>query len=576
MKENKNKYEHIIPELEDWPIYHISINRPQFVERLVNHTYKKLYYKHDGNFEDILERTIHQERIRIEKKPWRVDPPNEASFWNRMKNRHGSAKRYKNPEDLNEFERKSVYQIIQRYSEEIAGSFVPKTYLFARKFLTGLFNILLGENLLKKFWKIWTGKEYLLDALKVYGDVDKIRKLAEKGTIIILPTHFSNLDSILIGYVIDTKVGIPAFAYGAGLNLYNFGPAAYFMNRLGAYRVDRRKKNPIYLETLKAMSTLSIKSGVNNLFFPGGTRSRSGHSESQLKLGLLNTIVESQRDIFLEDRDQKIYVVPLILDYHFVLEAKSLIRQHLTVEGKQKYTSIKDLGKSKRKIFKFIWEFYSKSSEIVCSFGEPMDFIGNRIDDEGRSIDKNGNVIDLKDYFSSGDRVSVDVQRESEYTKELAGRVIERFKRDNVILSSHMIAYLAFEIFKLHYPTMDVFGLLRMPLTDFRIPEDYFLKKMEVFKGLLIEMENDQALRLSSKLEEPVEVILEDGLAKIGLYHSLNPLKMHPDGYLVSEDMELLYYYYNRIEMYRFKNLFSPEDEKFFSQIMIDEKENLI
>src|SRR5690606_24539015 len=124
-------------------------------------------------------------------------------------------------------------------------------------------------------------------------------------------------------YVLDSKVGIPAFSYGAGLNLYNFGPAAYFMNRLGAYRVDRRKKNPIYLETLKALSTQSIKNQVNNLFFPGGTRSRSGASEEQLKLGLLNTIVEAQRDICLEGRNQNIYIIPLILDYHFVLEAKS-------------------------------------------------------------------------------------------------------------------------------------------------------------------------------------------------------------------------------------------------------------
>src|SRR5690625_7128854 len=102
----------------------------------------------------------------------------------------------------------------------------------------------------------------------------------------MLPTHLSDLDISLIVYVIDTRVGIPAFAYGAGLNLYNFGPAAYFMNRLGAYRVDRRKKNPIYLETLKAMSTLSIKSGVNNLFFPGGTPTSSGPRERPIKHGV--------------------------------------------------------------------------------------------------------------------------------------------------------------------------------------------------------------------------------------------------------------------------------------------------
>lgn len=572
MKENKKVYQHIEEDLHKWPIYEISKNRPQFVERLVNHTYRKLSYKYKGNFEDLLEKTVYQERIRIKRKPWRVDPPNEEAFWNRMKIRLGKAKRYKNKKNLQKFERKSVYRIIQRYSEEIVGSFVPKTYLFARKFLTGLFNVLLGENLLKKFWKIWGRKDHLHQALKVYGDIDQIRNLARKGTIIILPTHFSNLDSILIGYVLDTKVGIPAFSYGAGLNLYNFGPAAYFMNRLGAYRVDRRKKNPIYLETLKAMSTLSIKSGVNNLFFPGGTRSRSGKSEDQLKLGLLNTVIEAQRDICLEDKEQKIYIIPLVLDYHFVLEAKSLVRQHLTLDGKQKYTSIKDLGKSKRKIFKFLWQFYSKSSEIVCSFGQPMDFIGNQVNEEGVSIDRHGKEIQIIDYFSSGGEVKVDVQRESEYTKILAEKVTERFKRDNVILSSHMIAYLSFEVFKKYFPSIDVYGLLRMPLSDFFIPRKYFLEKMEIFKKLLEQMENEGALRLSTIFEHSSEEILEDGLEKIGLYHSRTPLRMTSDAFLVSDDLELLYYYYNRINIYNFQNIFSDKDRAVLRKFLQEEE----
>ncbi len=572
MKENKKVYQHIEDDLHKWPIYEISKNRSSFIERLVNHTYRKLHHKYNNDFEDVLEKTIYQERIRIKRKPWRVDPPNEEAFWNRMKVRLGKAKRFKSKKKLREFERRSVYRIIQRYSDEIVGSFVPKTFLFARKFLTGLFNILLGENLLKKFWKIWGRKDHLHNALKVYGDIDKVRSLARKGTVILLPTHFSNLDSILIGYVLDTKVGIPAFSYGAGLNLYNFGPAAYFMNRLGAYRVDRRKKNPIYLETLKAMSTLSIKSGVNNLFFPGGTRSRSGKSEEQFKLGLMNTIIEAQRDICLEGKEQNIYIIPLILDYHFVLEAKSLIRQHLTIEGKQKYTSIKDLGKSKRKIFKFLWEFYSKSSEIVCSFGEPMDFIGNSIDDEGRSIDRHGKVITISDYFSTHDKIGADVQRESEYTKILAEKVIERFKRDNVILSSHMIAYLAFEIFHQYFPSIDVYGLLRMPLSDFYIPKHYFLDKMDDFKRLLMGMEDDGALRLSSIFEYSSDVILEDGIEKIGLYHSRTPLRMTSDDFLVSDDLELLYYYHNRISMYQFKNIFTTKDQRLLQNILQEEE----
>jgi len=73
------------------------------------------------------------------------------------------------------------------------------------------------------------------------------------------------------------------------VNLYDVEILAYYMNRLGAYRVDRRKKNPIYLETLKSMASLSLLEGLNHIFFPGGTRSRSGAIEENLKLGLLNS-----------------------------------------------------------------------------------------------------------------------------------------------------------------------------------------------------------------------------------------------------------------------------------------------
>src|SRR5204863_9543615 len=59
---------------------------------------------------------------------------------------------------------------------------------------------------------------------------------------ILVPTHFSNLDSILIGWIIHA-MGLPAFIYGAGLNLFNIKIFAYFMNSLGAYKVDRRKKD---------------------------------------------------------------------------------------------------------------------------------------------------------------------------------------------------------------------------------------------------------------------------------------------------------------------------------------------
>ena len=148
-----------------------------------------------------------------------------------------------------------------------------------------LFNPFFAHN--KKGF--WGGKEAVLDKIKIVGPVDHIRKLFTKGSVLILPTHSSNLDSILVGYAIETLTGLPAFSYGAGLNLYDYEIMAYYMSRLGAYKVDRRKKNPIYAQAIRQFSRLSIEQNLNGIFFPGGTRSRGGEVESKVKLGLLST-----------------------------------------------------------------------------------------------------------------------------------------------------------------------------------------------------------------------------------------------------------------------------------------------
>ncbi len=72
------------------------------------------------------------------------------------------------------------------------------------------------------------------------------------------------------------------------------------MNSLGAYKVDRRKKNVPYLETLKFYSMLAVQKGAHSIFFPGGTRSSSGMMEKHLKLGLFSSTIEAQRNLYLE------------------------------------------------------------------------------------------------------------------------------------------------------------------------------------------------------------------------------------------------------------------------------------
>ena len=542
-------YPPVYPEISDWPIYKLHQDRTDFVEEIDEYTLARFMRKPHGELSDILAKTIYKERIRIKEEPWKVDPPNERQFWRRIRKKLVGESLDRNEEEAAKINEEILLTIIHRYSEEIVGTFRIQTFLFARRFLTFFFNRLLNSSLKPRFWgKV--GKYRLQDRLICRGQVETVRALIKKGTVVVVPTHFSNLDSILIGYAMDTFMGLPSFAYGAGLNLYNTGYTAYFMNRLGAYRVDRRKKNPIYLETLKAMSTLAMQRGVNSLFFPGGTRSRSGSLETSLKLGLLGTAVEAQRANFQKGKQEKIFIVPLILSYHFVLEAQFLVEQYLRQIGREHYIARRDDFTSLRRILKFAWEVFSKGNDITLSFGQPMDVLGNHVSVEGESFDMHGNRIDVRDYFLSGGEVKTDLQRESEYTKLLSDRIIDRYHRDNIVLTSHLVAYASFQLLKHQHPRLDLYGLLRLPPDDFVFPEETLLAVIDKLREVLFAMEMRDEVKLSEKLWWDTRELLSDGINRLGTFHVTRPLRINKEGEMVSENFKLLYFYHNRLSTY--------------------------
>lgn len=549
-------YPPILPDINDWPIFKLSEDRKRFTEELEHFTLDKMEHFHKENLTDLIAETIYLEKIRIKEEPWKVDPPNERQFWSRIKKR---LVKYSVDKDESISAQNNTYllkQIIHRYALEIVGTFKINTFLFARKFLTWFFNQLLQAS----FWKIRLtgGKKRLVQKLLVKGDIDHVRSLAQKGTLIIVPTHFSNLDSILIGYVLDAVTGLPAFSYGAGLNLYNTGYTAYFMNRLGAYRVDRRKKNKIYLETLKSMSSLSIQRGTNSIFFPGGTRSRSGAIENKLKMGLLGTVVEAQRAMIQRNENTKIYIVPLILSYHFVLDGQSLIDQYLKQQGKSRYFKEGKDYSGITGIIRFIWKILSEGNEITLSFGKAMDVIGNPVDLEGNSKDKYGNTINMADYFISEGVVNVDVQRETEYTGLLAENIIKRFHSDNIVLSSHLLAFAAFEILCNENPKLDLFGILRLPTDDYIFDYNILSATVNQLQKTLIIYAEKEKLILSPEIKSSIDELIADGIKHLGTFHIKKPLKKNTSGEVISENFYLLYFYHNRLTGYGLEKWIKP------------------
>ncbi len=546
-------YPRIIERIEDWPIYRLSRDRTEFVREIDDAAFLRIVGKHRKDLSDVLSKTIYQERIRIKEDPWKVDPPNDRSFWNRIGKRLIKKSLDREDSEAQAENEQILRKIIHRYSEEIVGTFQISTFRFAQRFLTALFNRIFNAAVGRSLRATFRGKRNLFERLNIVGDVETVRSLFQHGTVVVVPTHNSNLDSILVGYAMDQMMGLPSFSYGAGLNLYNFGPAAYYMNRLGAYRVDRRKKNPIYLETLKTMSRLSIQRGINSLFFPGGTRSRSGEIETDLKMGLLGTAVEAQRAMVMNPElypRTKVFIVPLVICYNFVLEAPFLIEQHLRNTGKENYLRLRDEGSSVRSWFRFIWRFFSTTSDITLSVGRPMDVLGNFVDTQGNSFDRYGNQLDIREYFLSKGEINEDRQREEEYTKLLAERVASRYLVENVVLSSHLIAHAVFEMLSHLNPKLDLFGILRLPHDDYLFPFRAVEEVVEQMQTKLLEWEKSGQIKLAPELHASPAEIVRDGVKNLGIYHTEKPLQFTKDGDIISSDFRVLYFYHNRLSKY--------------------------
>lgn len=540
-------FPHIIPEISDWPVARQSRERAAFIERLNDYITTQLLAHHGHNLQELISKAVFMENQRIKLTPWKIDPPDEKEYW---KSIAADLETAAGREDREEAEQAILRRIINRYSEEIVGNFIPRAFMFSRIFLTLFFKRIFSSYFADGSWR-WGSKKALQERIRIKGDLDRIRTLFQKGTVVILPTHYSNLDSIMVGYSIDTNVGLPSFSYGAGLNLFNVELVGYFIDRLGAFRVDRRKKNPIYLECLKSMTTISVKEGVNCLFFPGGTRSRSGETETKLKLGLISSVIEAQR-LHLENNDgKKVFIVPLNIGYHFVLEASHLIDQHLQSIAREKYKRSRIKGPTISSILHFIRDIYSKSSEVYMSFGDPLDVFGNRVDAEGVSYDKFGHNIDLSDYFQLDGKMTSNSQREGIYARLLGEAVVHSYRKFNVILSTNVLAFAAFHSLYAEVGDQGLLALINQRKKKYVIDPSDFENRVILLFNRITEMAGKGEVTLSDESWEDVSALTAEGLTKIGMYHMKEVLKKDKKGgELYCEDIRLLYFYHNRLTNY--------------------------
>lgn len=447
-----------------------------------------------------------------------------------------------------------VRRLVRHHVRDIAGNFDPRVYSFASSVLPVLLAGVLNAASLDHRLKMFRG---LRERATVDGELDTIRALATRSTMVLVPTHSSNLDSLVVGWALVDQ-GLPPMTYGAGKNLFSNPLVSYFMHNLGAYRLDRRLRYSLYKDTLKTYSQVLLERGYHSLFFPGGTRSRSNAIESRLKLGLLGSAFAAQVGRLRQGkRDAPIVIVPATINYALVLEAETLIAEHLKREGQQRFIIEDDEFSRVGRISSFFLGLLRTDSRVHLHFGQPIDLLGNAVAADGISRDPRGRPVDISSYFRIGGELAVDRVRDVEYTRLLGGRLVEIYHRDNVILPTQIVARALYRRVRARFAGEEIYRFLRRDGT-ISISREQLLQDVEAIRGVLRERRNRNEIRLGQATDHgSVEEVLERALATFRVYHSRPVVRLDADR-VIAGDLKLLLFYQNRLEGYRLDDELGP------------------
>jgi glycerol-3-phosphate O-acyltransferase len=182
------------------------------------------------------------------------------------------------------------------------------------------------------------GLEVLIDALvdRLFAGIEvdlpgieEVRKAAGRGSIVLLPSHKSHVDYMLLAYVLrKNALSLPVVAAGDNLAFF---PVGGLFRRAGAFFIRRNfKGDRLYTAVVDAYIRRLIRDGWPIEFFLEGGRSRTGKLRAP-QLGLLNMVV----DAALSLEGKTITFVPVSIGYERMMEDSSFARE-LSGQRKEK------------------------------------------------------------------------------------------------------------------------------------------------------------------------------------------------------------------------------------------------
>lgn len=539
--------------MREAPLFRFNSERPYLVNEVSRRVYGDYLTDSRKRESSALEYVLNEtayfeiERLRTETGP--EEEIHSRGWWKSMARRLG---------EMSEDDKRDVLQqLCEVYADDTAGKFDPRVFKFASGLLPlGLSFLFKAQDLRQmpsrrsELRRTMNHFRDLQQRIAVQGELSTLQKLAQKGTLVVVPTHSSNMDSILMGWSLEES-GLPPVTYGAGKNLFTNPLTSFFMHNLGAYKVDRRIQHPLYKDILKTYSQVLLERGYHSLFFPGGTRSRSNIVESKLKLGLLGTAVNAYVENLKRGDDHRIYVCPVTINYNLVLEAESLIREYLRREGGARYLLENDEFDQISTIIRFVSNTVKMDATTVLHYGKPMDVFGNRVEADGESYDQRGRHVEPSDFVKSlrtGEVVD-DMARDREYTRYTGTCIGRAFRESTVLLATSVISLALFELVQNRFPRLDVYQLLRLNFEE-TIPWHELRAAVGELVNEFRDLEKRGKLHLSDSISSrSVDEVVDKGIETLTMYHTPQVVEYVPSGVRINK-LDLLFFYGNRARTY--------------------------
>ena len=252
-----------------------------------------------------------------------------------------------------------VWRLVRRYIDEIVPFFNILAY-----YRFGYFS---SRTLLNMFYKVsaehhpaWSGSPLPRDSIVVY-----------------LMNHRSNADYVLVGYVLSGRVAI-SYAVGEWARAF---PLEYIFKSFGSYFIRRKYREPLYHCVLEQYVQLITREGVTQGIFPEGGLTRDGRLRPG-KIGLLDYVLGVARDASYRNR---IYLVPVAINYDRVLEDRSLLRELDRTEGRRRVSRLTQLTEVSRYLWwnaaRIILRRWKRYGRAAVTVGEPFR-VGDWLDEE--------------------------------------------------------------------------------------------------------------------------------------------------------------------------------------------------